>query len=217
MGRLGSVVLVIVLAAISLYGVYWLGERGDSKQPVVQAKTQQADAHYPASSQASLLDLSKVNPYDRLHLLKQGTFAPDFSALSASGESIKLDDFQGKRNLVLIFYQGYFCEVCGAQLEQFQSELDKIHSLDTEVIAISADGQVNAAKTVGERGLGFPVIPDPEKRLIADFGVANIKRNNIAFPSVYVLNKEGRVAKTFADPTGKRAKPDDILSVLKNL
>jgi hypothetical protein len=37
-----------------------------------------------------------------------GTVAPDFSLLALDGETYTLSDFQGKKNVVLVFYRGHW-------------------------------------------------------------------------------------------------------------
>ena len=89
--------------------------------------------------------------------------------------------------------------------------------LDAEVIAISADTPEDAEKTVGERGLAFPVVPDAARAIIETYGVANRGKMNIAWPSVVVVDKQGRVEMAFADPQGRRLHFADLQPLLRKL
>ena len=153
----------------------------------------------------------------QLHLIDKGLFAPLFKEKNASGKTLSLKDYKGEKNLIIVFYQGFFCPVCGAQLEDLQSNYDAFKEQDTEIIGVSADDLAHAQQTVGERGLAFPIIPDKDKSMIEQFGVANVVRANIAYPSVYVVNKEGRVEYAFADKEGTRLKTKELLPIVTEL
>jgi peroxiredoxin len=162
-------------------------------------------------------NLNLVDAFEELNLPKVGTLAPPFKVLDAGGKTLSLEQFKKKSHLVLVFYQGYFCPVCGHQLEGFQAQLDAVKAEQATVLAISADNVPHAQQTVSEHGLSFSVIPDPKHELIELFGVANRAKSNIAWPSVLVLSKEGRVAMAFADKSGKRLTVEEVLPVLKKL
>lgn len=38
----------------------------------------------------------------------EGTAAPDFSLVSLNGDTVKLSDYRGRKNVVLVFYRGYW-------------------------------------------------------------------------------------------------------------
>jgi peroxiredoxin len=161
--------------------------------------------------------LTQADAFEFLDLIPVGKKAPAFTAQSAEGKPIRLADFKGKKNLVLVFYQGSFCSVCGHQLSNIQENLSYYRAQDAEILAISADDRAHALTSVGEHGLTFPVIPDPDKKLIKLFGVANISKKSIAWPSLYVLDKQGTVRLAFANAEGKRLHSDEILPVLAKI
>src|SRR5205085_5764626 len=130
--------------------------------------------------------------------------APDFTAHTAEGKIIRLSEFKGKKNLVLVFYQGSFCTVCGAQLTNIQNHLSAFKAQDAEVIAISADDQQHAMQSVGEHGLTFNVVPDANKAIIKQFGIGNVSKKGIAWPSLFVVDKKGIVKLSYADAEGHR-------------
>ena len=146
-----------------------------------------------------------------------GRKAPDFSATTAEGKAIKLSDYRHKKNVVLIFYQGSFCSVCAAQLTNLQNHFSDFKAQDAEIIAISADDKMHAMKSIGENGLTFPVIPDEQKKLIHDFGIPNVSKKGIAWPSAFVIDKQGVVQMSFANAEGHRLHSNEILPVLSKL
>ncbi len=160
--------------------------------------------------------MKQDNPHIFLSPVPVGKKAPDFSVKDASGQTLTLSEFQDKKNVVLVFYQGDFCRVCGAQLDNLQSHLKDFEGHDTAIIAISSDDMPHAQKTFGEHGLSFSVVPDQHLKIINQFGVPNIKRN-IAWPSVFVIDKQGIVQLSHADPDFKRLYSEDILQTLEKI
>lgn len=171
-----------------------------------------------ANAPASLSpDLTKVDAFAFLDPVPVGKKAPYFSAKTAEGKPIRLSDFKGKKNLVLVFYQGSFCSVCAAQLANIQSHLSDFNAQDAEVIAISADDATHAMKSVGENGLTFHVVPDADKSIIQKFGVANVSKKGIAWPSLFVVDKKGIVQLNFANREGHRMHSNEILPILSKI
>ena len=162
-------------------------------------------------------DLSKVDAFSFLDPIPVGKSAPDFTAQTAEGKTIHLSDFKGKKNVVMVFYQGSFCSVCGAQLTNIQSHLSAYKDQDTEIIAISADDKQHAMQSVGEHGLSFNVVPDHDKKIIQKFGIANISKQGIAWPSLFVIDKKGIVQLNFANREGHRLHSNEILPVLSKI
>jgi len=162
-------------------------------------------------------DISHADAYAALRPIQLGKKAPDFMAKTTEGKAIRLSNFKGKKNLVLVFYQGSFCSVCGAQLSNIQNHLSAFRAQDTEIIAISADDREHALQSVGEHGLTFNVVPDADKQIISRFGVANISKKGIAWPSLFVVDKKGTVKLSYASEDGHRLHSNEILPVLSKL
>jgi len=40
--------------------------------------------------------------------VREGTVAPDFSLLSQTGDRVKLSDYRKSKNVILLFYRGYW-------------------------------------------------------------------------------------------------------------
>jgi peroxiredoxin len=185
-------------------------DAGQTPPPVVAAGS--------ASPDASLSpDLSKVDAYQFLDPVPVGKVAPNFIAKTAEGKTLRLADFKSKKNLVLVFYQGSFCSVCGAQLTNLQKHIGDFKNQNAEIIAISADDAAHAMQSVGEHGLTFPVIPDQEKKIIDQFGVANMRKKGIAWPSLFVVDQKGVVRLSFASKEGHRMHSNEILPVLSKM
>lgn len=161
--------------------------------------------------------LTQADAFGFLDPVPEGRKAPDFSTVNAEGKVVRMQDFIGKKNLVVVFYQGSFCPVCGHQLSNLQENLSNFKAQDAEIIAVSADDPLHALNSVGEYGLTFNVVPDQDKKLIKAFGVANISKKSIAWPALFVIDKKGVVRLSFANREGHRMQSNEILPVLSKI
>jgi len=230
--RIWLVMVALVLAVGAVYALSTTKSpmqngNADSAASPAQTETPVSEAA-PASAEQSQLaankspvslspDLAHTDAYEFLDPVPVGRQAPDFSTTTAEGKAIKLSQFKGKKNLVLVFYQGSFCSVCGAQLTNLQNHLSDFKAQDAEIIAISADDKMHALQSVGEHGLSFPVVPDEAKKIIHQFGIANVSKKGIAWPSAFVIDKKGVVQLSFASEEGHRLHSNEILPVLSKI
>jgi peroxiredoxin len=229
MKRWLSLLLVLSFAGSAVAMVGWMGktpvatiaspEQSQAPQPGEIPPPQVASAP-PATGPSSQLISPDFNKLDAVALLdppEVGSTAPDFKTTDALGKPIGLKQFLGKKNVILVFYQGHFCPVCGHQLDNIQKHMTDYQAMNTEIVAISADDKTLAQKTLGEHGLGFHVVPDPNKVIIKAYGVRNVVKGNIAWPSSFIIDTLGRVRLSVADPSGKRLHSDSFLPVLSRL
>ncbi|MFM7468545.1 MAG: peroxiredoxin family protein [Vampirovibrionales bacterium] len=193
----------MVLGCIAVWG----GLSGCEKTSDALQGSQSPNAPSVASP-----DLSEVNPHDYLGLTDAGKPAPVKTFQAVDGKKV---DLKNSKYTVAIFFQGSFCSVCGHQLETYQKHLSTLKQLGVQVVAISHDDKKESYKTIGEHGLSFPVVADPQGKLIKAFGVENIVKHGIAYPSLYVLTAEGTVKLAFADPNGTRLEAPELIAYLK--
>jgi thioredoxin-dependent peroxiredoxin len=186
----------------------------DPEHPVALTTATSVSTTLPSSSPVAGAEESG---YERLTLLNKGNLAPNFKTVDASGTPVSLEQYTGKHGLVVVFYQGEFCSVCAAQLAGIQAKLSEFKAKGVQVLAVSADEKAGALKRRGESGLTFPVIPDPQRKLISAFGATNHARSNIAYPTVYFIDKQGKVADVYADPQMQRLQAAEMLTKIDAL
>src|SRR6187401_1277746 len=82
---------------------------------------------------------------------KVGDMAPDFAVSKGGrgGPASNLKDFQGKKNVLLMFFPGAFTPGCTTEFTEAGQQYDKFTALNVEMLGISADqpGALNAFKT----------------------------------------------------------------------
>jgi peroxiredoxin len=82
---------------------------------------------------------------------KVGDMAPDFAVSKGGrgGPASNLKDFQGKKNVLLMFFPGAFTPGCTTEFTEAGAQFDKFTALNIEILGISADlpGAQGAFKT----------------------------------------------------------------------
>ena len=139
----------------------------------------------------------------------------------------QLSDYRGKKNVVLVFYRGNWCNQCAAQFGKLKDLLDDSARSKTQILAISPDDHDGGLKMIErvtkESGgpPGFPLLADTNFKVVNRYGVFNpdlFNGHKVPYPSVFVLDRSGKVTWKYLD-TDKQTRPEntDILNALAGL
>lgn len=116
--------------------------------------------------------------------------APSFTLSDSNDAPRSLSEWSG-RPLVLVFYYGYGCSHCVAQLFAINEDLHLLRELGAEVIALSSDSPEHTREKYAEYGaFNFPVLSDPENKVAAAYGVADGDRLD---HGTFVIDRHGKV------------------------
>jgi peroxiredoxin len=145
-----------------------------------------------------------------------GDSAPDFSLVDVSGNDVRLSDFKGKKNVVLVFYQWHSCRRCREQLSELQENISEIIKLNSELIAISSAGdRDNVERTKSALGITFTLIPIPNKKVVLDFGLTYTGGGRVH--AVIIIDKKGRVRYKSVDKWPTLTKTSTIIKELQTI
>ena len=139
-------------------------------------------------------------PPTEIERVALGATAPDFTLGKFGGGTTTLSSLRGKKDVVLVFYRGYWCPFCVAQLKELRTLLDELLRKETELLVVSIDGE-NETKIAISRIAAdgkqpdFTFLSDPEHAVIDRYGVLNPagSRRGIPHPATYVIDKKGVV------------------------
>ncbi len=123
-------------------------------------------------------------------MLRQGTTAPDFQAELDSGQPFRLSDHKGKKNVVLYFYPRDFTPGCTREACTFRDNYSEVEQYDAVIVGVSTDSADSHQRFREKYDLPFPLITDPEKRLVKQYdadGLLGLTTARIT----YVIDKEG--------------------------
>ena len=147
-----------------------------------------------------------------------GQPAPDFSLPSTGGQNVRLSDFQGKKNVVLVFYPLDFSPVCSMQLPEYSGRQDDFADLDAVVLGVNRDSVYTHKAWAGEYGIEVPLLADMNLNVARSFGVALIDRG-LSKRAVFLIDKGGVVRFEGVETnTGDYSvRPEQVLERIKAL
>ena len=107
--------------------------------------------------------------------LKPGDKAPSFEALNQRGETVKLEDFSGKK-VVLFFYPKASTPGCTAEACNLRDNYQTFLSKGYEVIGVSADTEKKQLNFSDKYELPYSLLADTDKKVIEAYGVWGPKK-----------------------------------------
>lgn len=99
-----------------------------------------------------------------------GKKAPAFSGRDQNGNKVSLADFKGK-TLILYFYPQDNTPTCTTQACNLRDNMTLLARKGYAVVGVSPDDEASHLKFSGKFNLGFPLIADPERKIIGKYGV----------------------------------------------
>ena len=151
--------------------------------------------------------------------LAQGDKAPAFSLSDADGKTVKLADFKG-RKVIVYFYPAASTPGCTTQACDFRDSLAQLDDAGLDVVGISPDKPEKLAKFRDAEGLTFPLLSDPDKKVLSAWGAFGEKKMygktvQGVIRSTFVVDEKGdiEVAQYNVKATGHVAKLRRDLSV----
>ena len=133
--------------------------------------------------------------------LAPGDKAPTFSLPDADGNKVSLSDYAGQR-VVLYFYPRDDTPGCTKEACQFNDALSQFEGLGIPVIGISPDKQASHVKFRDKYGLQFPLLSDPEHKVMEKYGAWGEKMmygkaTTGVIRSTFLIDDKGKVARAW--------------------
>lgn len=107
--------------------------------------------------------------------LQVGDAAPAFRAQSSGGKEIALEDLKG-RSVILYFYPKDDTPGCTKEACAFRDHFAEFEKKGAIVLGVSTDPVKSHDKFVTKFKLPFPLLADPEKKLVEAYGVWGEKK-----------------------------------------
>lgn len=146
-----------------------------------------------------------------------GRKAPQFTAPAVLNgieivDNFSLEQFLGKKYIVLFFYPKDFTFVCPTELHAFQAALNAFEERSTQIIACSTDTEMchfawlqQSKQLGGIQGVTYPIVADTNKTISANYGVLagnyfydeygclQSEGTLVAYRGLFLIDKEGIV------------------------
>jgi peroxiredoxin len=131
-----------------------------------------------------------------------GDQAPDFTLVTKSAqgpELVKLSDWIGKSNIVLLFVPMAFTSVCTTEFCDISAGIAEYEALNAKVFGISGDNPFAQAVWAEKEGITLPLLSDYEHNVAKAYGVAydqflpeaNLIMGGVAKRSAFVIDQAG--------------------------
>jgi peroxiredoxin len=124
-----------------------------------------------------------------------GAAAPDFTLKDQNQKEVKLSEFQGKKNVVLMFYPLDWSPVCTNEHACVVNDMKRFDQLDAQVLGISVDSVWSHKAYAEKMGIQYPLLADFQPRGAASdkFGVF-LADKGITGRAIAIVDRGGKVA-----------------------
>ena len=123
-----------------------------------------------------------------------GDRAPDFDLGVGLGERVRLADFLGRRNLLLVFHPFAFTPICDEEALDLQENLDELARSETDVVLVACEPTATRQAWKSHLGLTFTVASDfwPHGAAARAYGVFD-EESGAPVRGTFLIDKGGAV------------------------
>ncbi len=151
--------------------------------------------------------------------LTVGDIAPDFTLPANTGETVSLQNYLGKKRIVLYFYPKDNTSGCTKEACSFRDHMDNIKAKDTVVFGVSADSLKSHDNFTLKYDLNFPLLSDENHQVAEAYGAwgeKNMygKKYFGMIRKTFVIGKDGKLEHVFHKVSAE-GHGEEILNLLK--
>jgi peroxiredoxin (alkyl hydroperoxide reductase subunit C) len=182
-------------------------------------------SHANGRSQAfkeNIYNPGTLKPTDSHLKVKAGDRAPDFALPSVSGGQVSLDQYLGKKNVVLSFVPAAWTPVCSDQWPGYNIVKDLFDMYDAVLLGITVDNiptlfaWTNQMISEGD-ALWFPVLSDfwPHGAVADKYGV--LRSDGTSERAIFVIDKGGFIRYIDVHDINERPPLEGIVKALEQV
>lgn len=145
-----------------------------------------------------------------------GNPAPLFSLPDGSGKEVKLEEYIGKKSIVLYFYPKDYTSGCTSQACSFRDRYELFLKAGAEVIGISGDSSESHTDFATTYKLPFVLLSDVKNKVRKLYNVG-ATLGIIPRRVTYIIDKEGIIRHIFSSQFNPKKHIDEALNVLDEL
>jgi peroxiredoxin len=137
--------------------------------------------------------------------VRTGDKAPEFDLEVKHGERVRLSDFIGRSNVLLVFHPFAFTAVCEEEARDLQENLGAFRNAQTEIVLVSCDPSPARQAWREQIGAEYAFASDfwPHGEAAKAYGVFN---EQIGTPhrGTFLIDREGTVIWSLVSPKDER-------------
>jgi mycoredoxin-dependent peroxiredoxin len=147
-----------------------------------------------------------------------GAPAPLFTLPNQHGQSVSLEGFRGRKDVVLVFYPFAFSGVCTGELQQLRDDFPDLSGDTTDLLAISCDPMYSLRAYADRDGYEFSLLSDfwPHGEVARAYDTFNAERG-CAFRLTVVVDREGIVRWQVQNSMAPGRDPEDYRAAISTL
>lgn len=137
--------------------------------------------------------------------VRTGEKAPEFDLAVTHDERVRLSDFLGRSNVLLVFHPFAFTQTCEDEARDLQENLESFRNAQTEIVLVSCDPM--HARQAWKRQLGAEYVfaSDfwPHGAAAKSYGVFN-EETGAAYRGTFLIAKDGTIIWSLVKPHDER-------------
>jgi peroxiredoxin len=124
-----------------------------------------------------------------------GQPAPEFTLKDQNQQEVKLSDFRGKKNVVIVFYPLDWSPTCTKEHACLVNDMKRFEQLDAQVLGLSVDSVWSHKAWAEKMGISYPLLADfhPRGAVASKFG-AYLEERGITGRAIAIIDKFGKLA-----------------------
>jgi peroxiredoxin (alkyl hydroperoxide reductase subunit C) len=165
-----------------------------------------------------IYDPGQLKPVDSQLKVSPGDLAPEFSLPSIGGQRIDLQQFRGRKNVVLSFVPAAWTPVCSDQWPGYNIARKIFDEHNAVLLGITVDNIPTLHAWTMQMGtLWFDVLSDfwPHGAVASAYGV--LRSDGTAERALVFIDIQGIVRKVIVEDINIRPELEDVVSALKTL
>ncbi len=159
--------------------------------------------------------MSLVDDQVRNNKVKVGDMAPNFTLPSQAGNTVSLQDFLGKKSIVLYFYPKDNTAGCTAEACSFRDSYEVFKDAGAEVIGVSSDSVQAHEQFISQHRLPFLLLSDSDGAVRKSYGVP-ATFGLLPGRVTYVIDKQGIVRHIFSSQFTPTKHIEEALNALQS-
>jgi peroxiredoxin (alkyl hydroperoxide reductase subunit C) len=167
---------------------------------------------------SNIYNPGQLKPVDSTLKLNVGEKVPDFTLPSVSREVISLNQFKGKKHVVISFVPAAWTPVCSDQWPGYNIVKEIFDQHNAILLGITVDNIPTLFAWTKQMGkLWFPVLSDfwPHGKVADMFGV--LRSDGVSERALFVIDKEGILRYAHVSDINIRPDLQDLVKELEKL